>query len=640
MASFPIGARSDDTLCSPSQAAFANRDERKASDSDESDTEVDSAQTLVEKINSDARPHRGPDAKAKPRKKGIDIDNELEIISRKLINVAVDESVIANSIPEAACHLPNDPHAIRHLLPHHGQKVMAALHSDWPEYILNAIKLMRRYMCADEVPEKTDRVLELNILQRLGELLQMRSHHMIQYEACWVLTNIAAGTPAHTAAVVEAGLVPLLISLLGSDGDAVRVQAAWTLGNVAGDCKEYTQMLLDGGIMQPLLEISFHQELTLRKAQQARHVVCWVLANLCRWDNKDWTQIEPCFHFLSDTIMHNNDPDVLSEAIWALSRIFHAKHKGNDALINQILMTKLISLMKCERMHILIPVFRVMTNVSGDSDPDHTQILIESGVLHRIKCILEDRINSPHQIAAEALHCLSNITAGTTEQKEAVSRAKLFGPVRSALTRGDYKVRKEACHVIRNAVDRDATPEHFRDVVGPQGEIFKPLIHFLGESEDDPETQLQVVETLNIIFSRGDEPLIRALYPFAQPNVNVYVTCMNYLDAKSFERIYEVYQRTVKSSAEDLAPMLHSCLSMDREVGGAGGEVKKQVVNHVVAAFKPGMTGKELVKTMRARKALARDFGIMFGTYLRAHFEKEEKYVNDVEAILNGVGSL
>jgi hypothetical protein len=64
-------------------------------------------------------------------------------------------------------------------------------------------------------------------------------------------------------------------------------------------------------------------------------------------------------------------------------------------------------------------------------------------------------------VIVEVLHCLSNITAGTTDQKESVSAAGLFAPVREILQEGDYKAKKEACHVLRNAVDRDATPEHF-----------------------------------------------------------------------------------------------------------------------------------------------------------------------------------
>ncbi len=52
----------------------------------------------------------------------------------------------------------------------------------------------------------------------------MMEFYEIKYEACWVLTNIAAGTSENTARVVQADMITPLISLLQSDGDQVRVQ--------------------------------------------------------------------------------------------------------------------------------------------------------------------------------------------------------------------------------------------------------------------------------------------------------------------------------------------------------------------------------------------------------------------------------
>ncbi|KAJ3232457.1 Importin alpha subunit (Karyopherin alpha subunit) (Serine-rich RNA polymerase I suppressor protein) [Chytriomyces hyalinus] len=610
---------------------------RDAVDS-EDDCEVDSAETLIEKLNK-VTPHRGPQAKTKPRKKPVDIDSELESINRKLYNVAFDESAAANAIPEAMFHLPNDQNALIHLLPYHGQSIISALSSDVSEYVLNAVKQVRRYMCADEIKDKTERVLELNIFPRLTELLET-SNMNIQYEICWVITNIAAGTSTHTTAVVDAGLVPVLIKLLSANGDQVRVQAAWALGNVAGDCKAYTQTLLDSGIMTPLLKIVDFESLSSRKLMQARHVVCWVIANLCRWEANDWTQIEPCFELLRNTVLYCQDSDVLSEAIWALSRIFLSKHAGNSVLITHILMKKLVNLMETNRLSVQTPVLRVMTNVSGEQNHSHTQILIDAGIVPAIFNILNSRFEYNPQIISEVLHCLSNITAGTTEQKEEVRLAKLFPLVRNSLQFGDVKVKKEAVHVLRNAVDRDATPEQFRDIVGHEGELFSPLTKFLADSAADPETQHAIVETLNIIFSRGNEPLIRNLYPFAQPDVNVYVTAMHHVDRHNFQNIWQAYSR-ISNCEEELAPLLYQCVVADQEVKSRpdleSKNLQKQVVDHVVGVMKPGMTAAEIVKSERAKRAVLRDLRGMFEMYLSAERSQVVAHDNDVDFMSAGL---
>ncbi|KAJ3330909.1 Importin alpha subunit (Karyopherin alpha subunit) (Serine-rich RNA polymerase I suppressor protein) [Blyttiomyces sp. JEL0837] len=547
-------------------------------------------------------PHRGPASKAKPRKKGVDFDNEIESINRKLFSVDLIESA---QVPDFLSQA-NDPAAVKHLLPNHGHQLIAALNHEIPDYNLNAMKQLRRYMCLDEVCNKTEQVLALGILPRIREML-LDSLPTIQYEACWVITNIAAGTSDHTWASVNADMIQPLIGLLASHTDQVRVQAAWALGNIAGDCKELTQRLLDEGIMAPLLQIPKMTSFSYKKDNQAKHVVCWCIANLCRWDIRDWDQIRPSFEMLTETTLACRDDDVLSEAIWALSRIFHARHPAISALVTKRLCVKMVHLLQSPRISIQNPVLRVMTNISGDSNPEHTQVLIDSGILFAIQSILHFRTQFGPQVIIELLHCLSNITAGTTEQKEAVSAAGLFAPCRDILENGDYKAKKEACHVFRNAVDRDATPEHFRDVVGPQGEIFSPLTKFLIETIDEPLIHLQAIETLNIIFSRGDEPLIRALYPFAAPNINVYVSCMNYLSTQNFENIWLAYTKSHGDSDDLSTQLLVQCVMNAKHYGK-----EVELVNQ--PGFKA--TAAARIAEQRLRKRIQADLKIMVEKYL------------------------
>ncbi|ORY47902.1 ARM repeat-containing protein [Rhizoclosmatium globosum] len=494
------------------------------------------------------------------------------------------------------------------------------------------MKQIRRYMCVDEIPDKTERVLDLNVLPRIRELLISSTSH-IQYEACWILTNIAAGNSGHTSAVVNSDFIPPLIALLTSETDQVRVQAAWALGNIAGDCKEYTQLLLDHGIIQPLLAIPYRICYDRKKDIQARHVVCWVIANLCRWDNKDWKQVEPCFEVIQETVLRFDDQDVLSEAIWAMSRIFHAKNSGCEQLIQVDLIRKLVHGINSPRLSVQTPVLRCMTNISGDLDPSHTQVLIDAGILESIKKILSVAYNHQPAVIAEVLHCLSNITAGTTSQKQAVHTVGLFRHVHDLLGSRDMKVRKEACHVLRNAVDRDATPEHFRDVVGSEGEIFLPLTTLLADSQGDLSSQLHVIETLNIIFSRGNEPEIRALYPNFEAAVtgqNVYVTAMTEMSPQNFANIFKVYEALFLSPDDDLAPLMVQCVVAEREVQKQNGVEEKRVVDAVVGHFKPGLSGADFVKAEKLRRAVARDLGFMMDQYLHV---QRKKVVDDLIAM-------
>ena len=67
-------------------------------------------------------------------------------------------------------------------------------------------------------------MVNARVIPRFLELLTMHAHVELQLEAAWVITNIASGDTDHTAAVVEAGAVPLLKQLLSQSEGELLIQ--------------------------------------------------------------------------------------------------------------------------------------------------------------------------------------------------------------------------------------------------------------------------------------------------------------------------------------------------------------------------------------------------------------------------------
>lgn len=67
-------------------------------------------------------------------------------------------------------------------------------------------------------------------LRRRGS--EVRVQEKINKEAVWFLSNITAGNQAQVQAVIDAGLIPMIITLLDRGDFQTQKEAAWAVSNV------------------------------------------------------------------------------------------------------------------------------------------------------------------------------------------------------------------------------------------------------------------------------------------------------------------------------------------------------------------------------------------------------------------------
>lgn len=113
--------------------------------------------------------------------------------------------------------------------------------------------------CSDDnnhssTTDYTEVILECGAVPRLKELVT-HGNREIQKEACWTLSNIAAGTVDQIQAVIESGAIPPLVKLVRdkSTDQEVRSEACWVVLN-ATSCGSDAQIevLVDEGCVSVL----------------------------------------------------------------------------------------------------------------------------------------------------------------------------------------------------------------------------------------------------------------------------------------------------------------------------------------------------------------------------------------------------
>jgi hypothetical protein len=126
-------------------------------------------------------------------------------------------------------------------------------HSSW-RVTKPALRAIGNIVCAEDDHDYTQHIIECGAVPSLRRLIA-HSNREIQKEACWTLSNIAAGTVDQIQHVLDSGCIPSLMGLASSDTtDAeVKSEACWVVLN-ATSCGSDSQIeyLVNEGCIQIL----------------------------------------------------------------------------------------------------------------------------------------------------------------------------------------------------------------------------------------------------------------------------------------------------------------------------------------------------------------------------------------------------
>ena len=350
--------------------------------------------------------------------------------------------------------------------------------------------VMIRKLLSTENNPPLGTVIKTGCLPLIMQFLQNAADPQLQFEAAWILTNIASGEQQHTHEVVNHNAIPTLLDLFQSPSEEVREQAVWTIGNIAGDCTACRDKCLLAGTLQKLLWLlcNTHSEM-----QIVRNIV-WTLSNLCRGKpSPDISQVQEALPIVVNLLTHT-DEEVVVDAAWAISYISDATEDRINMVIESGVLPTMIHFLTFSNSSRQIPAIRTIGNIVTGTDMQ-TQVIVDAGALMNFHHLL----TSPKRnVRKETLWTISNIAAGTHDQVQAVVNSGLLPLVVAQLGAPEFEVRKEATWVISNVTmcgdDQQAKQLLDFDVIQPLCEIL---------SLHDSKATIIALETLEHLLQIG-----------------------------------------------------------------------------------------------------------------------------------------
>jgi hypothetical protein len=321
------------------------------------------------------------------------------------------------------------------------------------EIVIAAARRLRDYLSLVDSPP-IDHLFQEGICPVFVQILRQAQpnpdelQRLLQFEACWCVTNLASGTPDQTVRVADAGGIEAFTHIINISQDwALLEQAVWGLGNIAGDGAALRDRCLDRDIVSTIHRVMQYPNPPISIYRN----VAWTISNLTRSaPQPSFDRVRPVL-LLAAGFLRLADVDTVIDSLWAFSYI---------------------------------------------SEGPDIERLLDLGILPQVVDLL---LHPSYSVQGPALRITGNLVAGDDKLTTACINARFIPPLASLLTSPRRTLRKEAAWAVSNiAVGREAQIQLLFD----QG-LIQQTLDRLRPNAEYPDIRSELIWIVANICSKG-----------------------------------------------------------------------------------------------------------------------------------------
>ena len=361
--------------------------------------------------------------KQHPNKNATYVNEQSFDFLKTTLGLSVSDSLLD---PEA-CRLENLPRMLNNVMREEENSSL----------IINSLNWISTFLHDKLDDHSFQEVIGSGLLPKLIDFLQRDYDYDLQLETVGILVRIAGRGSKHIEALVTLGVVPHFIRLMGSWRGEIAKVAALALGNIA---KHHRDLVLQAGAVQPLIKL-----LDQTSDLESLWTYTWVLVIFCRGEPNADFNISSLQSL--NKLIHHSDDDVVKNACWVLKYLTNSRSINQVQIVLDVLNDAgLIRILELSSKP-LLPALMTVGNIAAAGNDSQTQLLIDNDALPCLRGLLS---YTNDDIVDWACWTISNITAGTREQKQAVTDSGILSEVIPMLNHERTNIRVHAVRTISN----------------------------------------------------------------------------------------------------------------------------------------------------------------------------------------------